>query len=173
MVAIKVNDLVPSTNHSLQPAELYLSRVSLFLILAVVIGCTRTEYPNATYPVSGRVQTTDGESASYVRVTLHSSELVSEGDPFRPSAMTDDDGTFQLTTYETDDGAPQGNYAVTFRWAKPQKTLFDPIPKDRLRNRFALPTENSLRCTIIEAESQNLGTFEIDTTKLTIERVQP
>ena len=173
MVAIESNDLVPNTNHSLQPAELYLSKVPFFLILAVVIGCTRTEYPNATYPVSGRVQTTDGEPASYVRVTLHSSKLVSEGDPFRPSAMTDEDGTFRLTTYETDDGAPQGNYAVTFRWAKPQKTLFDPIPKDRLRNRFALPTENSLRCTIIEAESQNLGTFEIDTTKMTIEHVQP
>ena len=150
-----------------------MSKVPLFLTLAVVIGCTRPEYPNATYPVSGRVQTTDGEPAGYVRVTLHSSKLVSDGDPFRPSAMTDDDGNFRLTTYETDDGAPQGNYAVTFRWAKPQKTLFDPIPKDRLRNRFALPTEKSLRCTIIEAESQNLGTFEINTTKLTIERVQP
>lgn len=173
MVVIEPNVLIPSTNHSLQPTELYLSRVSLFLTLAVVIGCIRTEYPNATYPVSGRVQTTDGEPASYVRVTLHSSKLISEGDPFRPSAMTDDDGNFRLTTYEIDDGAPQGNYAVTFRWAKPQKTVFDPIPKDKLRNRFALPTEKSLKCTIIEAESQNLGTFEIDTTKMTIERVQP
>lgn len=145
----------------------------MYLILALTIGCNGTDYPNATFPVSGRIQTVDGEPASYVRVTLHSSKLVAEGDPFRPSAMTDDDGNFQLTTYETDDGAPLGSYAVTFRWAEPQKTLFDPIPKDRLRNRFALPTEQSLRCTIIEAESQNIGTFEIDTTKLTIERVQP
>ena len=150
-----------------------LSRASLYITLAFVTGCTGNDYPNTTYPVSGRVQTSDGKPAAYVRVTLHSSKLVSEGDPFRPSAMTDDDGSFRLTTYETDDGAPQGDYAVTFRWAKPQKTLFDPIPKDRLRNRFALPTENSLRCTIIEAESQNLGTFEIDTTKMTIEHVQP
>ena len=96
MVATEPNDLIPSTNRSLQPAELSLSRVSLFLILAVLIGCTRTDYPNATYPVSGRIQTTDGEPASYVRVTLHSSKLVSEGDPFRPSAMTDDDGNFRL-----------------------------------------------------------------------------
>ena len=126
-----------------------------------------------TYPVSGRVQTSDGKPAAYVRVTLHSSKLVSEGDPFRPSAMTDDDGTFQLTTYETHDGAPPGSYAVTLRWAKPQKTLFHAIPKDKLRNRFALPTEASLRCEITEAETQDIGTFEIDTKKLTIEHVQP
>ena len=65
------------------------------------------------------------------------------------------------------------DYAVTFRWAKPQKTLFDPIPKDKLRNRFALPTEASLRCEITEAETQDIGTFEIDTKKLSIERAQP
>ena len=150
-----------------------MSRLLLLIILPVLIGCTRTEYPNTTYPVSGRVQTSDGKPAAYVRVTLHSSKLVSEGDPFRPSAMTDDDGMFQLTTYETHDGAPAGSYAVTFRWAKPQKTLFDPIPKDKLRNRFALPTDTSLRCEITEAETQNIGIFKIDTKKLTIERVQP
>ena len=150
-----------------------MSRVFLYITLAFVTGCTGNDYPNITYPVSGRVQTSDGKSAAYVRVTLHSSKLVSEGDPFRPSAMTDDDGVFQLTTYETHDGAPAGSYAVTFRWAKPQKTLFDPIPKDKLRNRFALPTDTSLRCKITKAETQNIGTFEIDTKKLTIKRVQP
>ena len=123
--------------------------------------------------MSGRVQTSDGKPAAFVRVTLHSSKLVSEGDPFRPSAMTDDDGVFQLTTYETHDGAPAGSYAVTFRWAKPQKTLLDPISKDRLRNQFARPTEKSLTCEIVETESQDLGAFEINTKKLTIERVQP
>ena len=76
----------------MQPAELYVSRVSLYLILILCLpGCTRSEYPNETYAVSGRIQTAAGEPASYVRVTLHSSKLVSEGDPFRPSAMTDDD----------------------------------------------------------------------------------
>lgn len=150
-----------------------MSRFLLLIIVPVLVGCTRTEYPNNTYPVSGRVQTSDGTPASDVRVTLHSSTLIAEGDPFRPSGITGDDGTFQLTTYETDDGAPAGSYAMTFRWAKPQKTLLDPIPKDRLRNQFARPTEKSLTCDIIESESQDLGIFEIDTKKLTIERVNP
>ena len=150
-----------------------MSRFLFLIIVPILVGCTRTQYPNSPYPVSGRVQTSDGTPASDVRVTLHSSTLITEGDPFRPSGMTGDDGTFQLTTYETHDGAPAGSYAMTFRWAKPQKTLMDPISKDRLRNQFARPTEKSLTCDIIGGESQDLGIFEIDTKKLTIERVNP
>jgi len=103
-------------------------------------------------------------------VTLHSEKLVSEGDPFRPSGMTDDQGIFKLTTYETHDGAPAGNYAITFRWATPQKSLLDPIPKDKLDNRFAMPTEKSLTCEVIVSDTQDLGTFEIDLNKKRITR---
>lgn len=51
--------------------------------------------------------------------------------------------------------------------------MLDPMPKDKLRNRFARPTDESLMCEIVESETQDLGTFEIDTKKLTIERAQP
>ena len=152
---------------------LLLSRSSLLIIAGFFIGCTRSEYPNETYPVHGRVQTIDGTPAIDVRVTLHSEKLVAEGDPFRPSGMTGDNGSFQLTTYEMDDGAPAGRYMITFRWAERRKTPMDALPKDKLRNRFALPTEKSLTCNISKAETQDIGTFKIDTKKLTIEREQP
>ncbi len=153
--------------------SLFLSRLFLIILISLLTGCTRSEYPNETYPVSGRIQTIDGSPARDVRVTLHSSKLLSEGDPFRPSGMTDDEGTFRLTTYETHDGAPVGNYAMTFRWAAPQKTLLGPSPKDRLHNKFVRPTDESLTCEIVDSETQDLGTFQIDTKKLTIERAQP
>ena len=173
MVVTDQRSFIVSCHHFLTPAECLLSRFLFLIIVPILVGCTRTEYPNSPYPVSGRVQTSDGTPASDVRVTLHSSKIIAEGDPFRPSGMTGDDGTFQLTTYETDDGAPAGSYAITFRWAEPQKNMLDAMPKDKLRNRFARPTEQSLTCDIIESESQDLGLFEIDTKKLTIERVDP
>ena len=145
-------------------------RLFLIILVSLLTGCTRSEYPNETYPVSGRIQTVDGTPARDVRVTLHSEKLVSEGDPFRPSGMTDDQGIFKLTTYETHDGAPAGNYAITFRWATPQKSLLDPIPKDKLDNRFAMPTEKSLTCEVIVSDTQDLGTFEIDLKKKRITR---
>ena len=139
-----------------------MSRLFLIILIFLLTGCIRSEYPNETYPVSGRIQTIDGTPARDVRVTLHSEKLISEGDPFRPSGMTDDQGIFKLTTYETHDGAPAGNYAITFRWAPPQKSLLDPIPKDKFDNRFAMPTENSLTCEVVVSDTQDLGTFEID-----------
>ena len=153
--------------------SLFLPRLFLIILVAMLPGCTRSEYPNETYPVRGRIQTVDGTPARDVRVTLHSEKLISEGDPFRPSGMTNDQGIFKLTTYETHDGAPAGDYAITFRWATPQKSLLDPLPKDKLDNRFAMPTEKSLTCKVIVSDTQDLGTFEIDTKKLTIERAQP
>ena len=171
-----VTDLLSFTeisHHCLKATEILLSKIFLLIIVSILVCCSRSEYPNTTYPVSGRIQTSEGTPASYVRVTLHSSKLITEGDPFRPSGMTDENGTFQLTTYETHDGAPAGEYIMTFRWAKPQKTLLGPSPKDRLRNKFVRPTDESLTCMIVENENQDLGTFEIDTKKLTVERTQP
>ena len=148
----------------------FLSRLYLIILISLLTGCVRSEYPNETYPVSGKIQTIDGTPARDVRVTLHSEKLISEGDPFRPSGMTDDQGIFKLTTYETHDGAPAGNYAITFRWAPPQKSLLDPIPKDKFDNRFAMPTEDSLTCEVIVSDTQDLGTFEIDLDKKLITR---
>ena len=153
--------------------SLFLSRLFLIILVSMLTGCTRSEYPNETYPVSGRIQTVDGTPARDVRVTLHSEKLISEGDPFRPSGMTDDQGIFKLTTYETHDGAPAGDYAITFRWATPQKSLLDPLPKDKLENRFAMPTEKSLTCKVIVSDTQDLGTFEVDLNKKTIIRAAP
>ena len=42
----------------------------------------------------GGFKLADGTPASDVRVTLHSSKIIAEGDPFRPSGMTGDDGIF-------------------------------------------------------------------------------
>ena len=153
--------------------SLFLSRLFLIILVSMLTGCTRSEYPNETYPVSGRIRTVDGTPARDVRVTLHSEKLISEGDPFRPSGMTDDQGIFKLTTYETHDGAPAGDYAITFRWATPQKSLLDPLPKDKLENRFAMPTEKSLTCKVIVSDTQDLGTFEVDLNKKTIIRAAP
>ena len=147
-----------------------MSRLYLIILISLLTGCVRSEYPNETYPASGKIQTIDGTPARDVRVTLHSEKLISEGDPFRPSGMTDDQGIFKLTTYETHDGAPAGNYAITFRWAPPQKSLLDPIPKDKFDNRFAMPTENSLTCEVVVSDTQDLGTFEIDLDKKLITR---
>lgn len=58
-----------------------------------------------------------------------------------PRGTTDEDGHYRLTTFRTDDGAPEGKYRVTIYWptSLPQEGLdnADPLPPDRLKGAYA------------------------------------
>jgi len=80
----------------------------------------------------------------------------------RPFAVVDPDGSFRLSTYETCDGAPAGEYAVTVVW--PSFTT-DPLGEetpgpDRLRKRYADARRSAFRATIREGDNQ-LPPFEL------------
>lgn len=67
------------------------------------------------YPVSGKV-TVQGEVPDGALVVFNPAQPIA-GD-LHPSAKVGADGTFKLTTYEADDGAPAGDYLVTVQWNK-------------------------------------------------------
>ncbi len=52
--------------------------------------------------------------------------------------MVGKDGTFVVGSRTTDDGAPEGDYAVTIVWPGEQdpKKEFENTPPDRLENRY-------------------------------------
>lgn len=52
-----------------------------------------------------------GKPAAGARVTLH--PQVRGRQPFFPTGKVGDDGSFKLTTFDKDDGAPAGRYNVT------------------------------------------------------------
>jgi hypothetical protein len=64
------------------------------------------------YPVSGQVLL-NGQPLAGALVALHPVGEMDVALPsVRPNGRTGPDGTFVLTTYETHDGAPPGEYAV-------------------------------------------------------------
>ena len=70
------------------------------------------------YPVSGKVLYR-GQPAAHVRLIL--TPVGDAGpDALRPRAYTNPDGTFQLGTYASNDGAPAGQYVVSLRWPRPR-----------------------------------------------------
>jgi len=75
------------------------------------------------YPVKGEVRL-DGEPTDGAFLVFHPvAGAATEGDkktgdPIKPKAVVKSDGSFQLTTYDTGDGAPKGDYAVTVEWNK-------------------------------------------------------
>jgi hypothetical protein len=49
------------------------------------------------------------------------------------------DGAFQLTTFNTNDGAPAGAYALTVTWASPPRPGYEDEGPDRFGKRYADP----------------------------------
>jgi hypothetical protein len=57
----------------------------------------------------------------------------------RPHGKTDANGEFQLTTRRRNDGAPGGDYQVTFFWAAAENVE---EPEDRLKGRYLNPRQS-------------------------------
>lgn len=101
--------------------------VVIFLLVTVMRGCAKKETgpPRIkTYPVSGKIHI-DGappakdpkkEYESGIQVSCFPVSTQDPNFPTSTSAEASLDGEFKLSTYETGDGVPEGEYALTFAW---------------------------------------------------------
>lgn len=129
-----------------------------FLWLAIVIpGCGggRAEVCGAKpYPVTGKVAYQGKPAAGFQVVFNPVTEQ--NGPRFAPSGTTNDNGEFHLRSYQADDGAPPGEYAVTFTWLQPVPGP-DPgdAPRqiDRLRGRYSDPTRSVFKVSVHEGDN--------------------
>ena len=71
-------------------------------------------------------------------MVLHPVNTTAAVSPYPPRGVAGKDGTFVVTSRTTDDGAPEGEYAVTIIWPAEEdpKKQFDNTPPDRLKNRY-------------------------------------
>jgi hypothetical protein len=138
----------------------------------VFAGCTRPADDSrpAAVPVRGSV-TFAGLPAPGVLVVLYPAD----GSPaakagVKPSATTDADGTFVLSTYGQNDGAVPGEYAVTIQWfqsaAKNARKGPGMVPGfaprvDHFKGRYKDPATSPWHVEITEGENV-LQPFAID-----------
>ena len=76
----------------------------------------------------------------------------------KPRAITKPDGTFEMTTYESGDGAPAGTYEVSIeQWlrAKPEES-----PENQLPAVLSNPSTSGLKATVADAVN-DLSPFEL------------
>jgi hypothetical protein len=74
----------------------------------------------------------------------------------KPMAIAKPDGTFELTTYHSGDGAPPGEYAITVELRglvtggeEPVRTGPNTLPA-----KYAKPESSGLKCTVVEGENE-------------------
>jgi hypothetical protein len=102
--------------------------------------------PAARVPDAGRSDRRRQASGG-ARLFFHPVASVADPKALRPFAVAADDGTFRLTTYMAEDGAPAGEYVVTVTW--PVKAGADEeASSDRLKYAYADPKKSPLRATV-------------------------
>lgn len=102
---------------------LYRRNLAAAVVLAVLgilpgIGCGKANSRVPVHPAQGAIQFR-GQPAHGAFVSLHPKNAI-EGVP-HPRATVSQDGTFAVTTYDGNDGAPEGDYVLTVQWYKPVK----------------------------------------------------
>ena len=123
---------------------------AVLLGLAALLPCSCDGGRKPAFPVHGKVLR-QGKPAKGALVIFHP---LDDPDPqaIKPNARVEGDGSFQLSTYKAGDGAPAGEYAVTFFWPKPPASPVDHpyMGPDLLEDRYRDPKTSPWRVTIQE-----------------------
>lgn len=129
----------------------------------VLSGCGGDEpFRKETFPVTGQVFV-DGKPASGVKVTLYDVKGVDKEHPTFSSGMTDDEGKFEISTYEAADGVPVGEYVVTFEWGEMNMFTMQYGGPDKLKKRYNDPQKSQFRLTVKEGEPTDMGRIDLTT----------
>lgn len=121
-------------------------------VLAAVVavaGCSQKKVDNrkVVYPVHGKLLVND-QPAPGAMLVLHA--VGASYDNERPVATVGPDGTFELTTYVSKDGAPVGEYIVTAQWyLSANKDAPGPWP-NVIPDKYSKPDSSDLRVRVAE-----------------------
>ncbi|MCR9296293.1 MAG: hypothetical protein NXI32_26580 [bacterium] len=140
----------------------HICRLGALLSLVFVLGC-ESRNPNwkEVTPVTGVVMA-DGKPAEGVNVFFNPVEGIDTVQTTITKGMTDPEGKFSASTYELNDGAPEGEYKLTFKWQKlnPISMTFD---GDKFNGRYADEKKSEYSVTVTSGPPLDLGVFELRT----------
>jgi hypothetical protein len=151
---IGATERTPSRSNRSSRIRKLFSLLPVFLILSCS-GCGKKEVRLPTHKVSGKV-TLAGVGLPNATVIFHSKNPV-EGF-IKPRATTKENGEFEMTTYESGDGSPVGDYDVTIS----QWLAIDPAAgaKNQLPPELSVPETSGFKASVKEADNV-LPAFEI------------
>lgn len=87
-------------------------------LMAATIGCSGGDGRVPVYSAEGKISVA-GEVPDGALIVLYPAAAKAGAEQeLRPSAKVKPDGTFSLTTYDANDGAPAGDYVATIQWNK-------------------------------------------------------
>ncbi len=132
-------------------------------VCLTITACSKTDTGRkVTIPVRGEVYV-DGQPAAMLQVQCHPVGGIDREDPTVTQAVTDKEGRFQLSTYEAGDGAPLGEYKLTFVWQDFSMISASYSGPDKLKNRYRNPDSSEFTLTVEQGSAIDLGRIELST----------
>ena len=145
-------------------AAVVFSKSLSLLWMITIVGCGGSTGPQggprvATIPVVGVVKV-DGVPAPFLRVVAVPVGGVGAV-PMESAALTDANGVFGLSTYETGDGVPPGQYQITFVWGQ-INLMNSQYSGDKFNGKYADPAKSEHNLTVTDSdEPHDLGVIEL------------
>ena len=134
-------------------------------LLLVLAGCSAEEKPfrKVVVPVKGRI-TVDGMAPSTpIKIDCHNTGAADKEHPSASSGLTGDNGEFALSTYETGDGVPEGEYALTYFWGQFNLVSMSYGGKDQLKRKYLKPDDSITKFTAKDGSPIDLGEIKLTT----------
>jgi len=131
------------------------SALSMLVLVCLSIAgasCSRHSDHKPVFTVTGQVLL-NGRPAPHAFVVFHPIGAT-DADVIRPRAHVQEDGTFTVTTYGRDDGAPAGEYALTVELFRAPTANDDRPPTNILPGRYANPKTSGLTARVEEGPNE-------------------
>ena len=132
----------------------------MLILVLLTTGCSGPDsWKVRTHKTSGNITINGAHPVNAMII------LKSIGDPIdtrhsQPWGEVGQDGTYQLTTYQTNDGAPAGTYAITLFWpSSPGSDI------DRLKEQFD-SIENAVAQVEIKSGNNTIPDIKLEGVKL-------
>lgn len=133
----------------------------MLVLVSVCVGCGADYGRLEPQPVFGQV-VINGQPAVGCTVVFVPVDPEVKG-KVMPGGKTKENGMFQLTSHETGDGAPVGEYGVTLSWEATtwpdmeaemarDRDAVKPVGPDRLNQRFSSPEKSGIMITVKPGE---------------------
>jgi hypothetical protein len=139
-----------------------LALVAMYCLLLCSCGGKEGQDRKETFPVTGVVHV-DGKAVAQLAVKCADVKGIDREAPTLSSAFTDEEGKFEISTYEKSDGIPVGDYVLTFEWREWQQISASYGGPDKLNERYMDPKTSEVKFTVKAGEPTDLGTIELTT----------
>jgi hypothetical protein len=139
------------------------SWIVLFALVVTLPACGPSR--KSVFPVKGKVTDADGKPAVGAQVIFHRvNSDPNDKETISAVGTTDQSGEYTLTTYNKDDGAPEGDYTVTVTWPAEKKTPGPGLGPDRLNGQYANVASSQIKRKVSKSGPNEMEPIKVSIT---------